>query len=213
MQWIHTRIKQLQLWLIAGGPKVGALGYACVLLAALALQSWPGFQYAEWKLYDQSLKLLRKMTHQPVANDVVVIAADEESFRSFDEPFALWHKRLGALVDAMVVAQPAVVGLDIVLPAKSFEAVVPGIDRELMLPLLRSRGKLKLVVAQTLDDDLQPRPIFPGFVALIGQQQLASALVCFDEDSVVRNAAARACTRAWPSAWAACWARRRAARA
>lgn len=193
MQWIHTRIKQLQLWLIAGGPKVGALGYICVLLAALALQSWPGFQYAEWKLYDQSLKLLRKMTHQPVANDVVVIAADEDSFRAFDEPFALWHKRLGALVDAMVMAQPAVVGLDIVLPAKSFEAVVPGIDRELMLPLLRARGKLKLVVAQTLDDDLQPRPIFPGFVALIGQQQLASALVCFDEDSVVRRVMSAQC--------------------
>ncbi|MBC7436842.1 MAG: CHASE2 domain-containing protein [Bdellovibrionales bacterium] len=193
MQWINDRIRPLRMWLIAGGPQVAALGYAAVLLAALALQSWPGFQYAEWKLYDQSLKLLRSLTHQPVTNDVVVIAADEESFRAFDEPFALWHKRLGALVDAMVVAQPAVVGLDIVLPAKSFEAVLPGIDRELMVPLLRARGKLKLVVAQTLDDDLRPRPIFPGFTALIGQEQLASALVCFDEDSVVRRVMSAQC--------------------
>ncbi|RYX92117.1 MAG: adenylate/guanylate cyclase domain-containing protein [Comamonadaceae bacterium] len=196
MNWMKARVKLLKLWLIAGGPKVAALGYFGVLLAALALQSWPGFQYAEWKLYDQSLKVLRKLTHQPVANDVVVIAADEASFRAFDEPFALWHKRLGALVDAMAAAQPAVVGLDIVLPSRSFDAVVPGIDRELMLPLLRARGKLNLVVAQTLDDDLQPRPIFPGFVALIGPQQLASGLVCLDEDSVVRRVMSAQCGNA-----------------
>jgi adenylate cyclase len=194
MQWIAARVRQFRLWLIAGGPKVNALGYGAVLLVALLVQSWPGFQYAEWKLYDQSLKLLRKMTHQPVANDVVIIAADEASFRAFDEPFALWHKRLGALVDAMVTAQPAVVGFDIVLPAKSFDAVVPGIDRELMTALLRARqARLNLVVAQTLDDDLRPRPIFAPFVALIGAQQLASGLVCFDEDSVVRRVMTAGC--------------------
>ena len=193
MQWIKARFRNFELWLIAGGPRVGALGYVAVVAAALALQSWPGFQYAEWKLYDESLKLLRKMTHQPVATDVVIVAVDEESFRAFDEPFALWHKRLGALVDAMVVAQPGVVGFDIVLPSKSFDKVVPGIDRELMLPLLRARGKLNLVVAQTLDEELRPRLIFPGFASLIGAQQLASALVCFDEDSVVRRVMSSKC--------------------
>ena len=193
MQWLKASFRQFKLWLIAGGPRVAVLGYGGVLLLALVVQSWAGFQYAEWKLYDQSLRLLRSITHQPVSNDVVIIAADEESFRAFDEPFALWHKRLGALVDAMVVAQPSVVGMDIVLPAKSFNTVVPDIDRELMLPLLRARGKLKLVVAQTLDDDLQPRPIFPGFVALLGAQQLASAVVCFDDDSVVRRVMSAQC--------------------
>ena len=193
MQSIKSHYRHCKLWLIAGSPQVSILGYVFVLLLALAVQTWPGFQYAEWKLYDESLKVLRYMTHQPVSNDVVSIAADEESFSAFDEPFALWHKRLGALVDAMVVAQPAVIGLDFVLPAKSFEAVIPGIDRELMLPLLRARGKLKLVVAQTLDDNLRPRPIFPGFVALLGTQQVASALVCFDEDSVVRRVMSTQC--------------------
>ena len=193
MQWIKSYFRHFKLWLIAGSPQVSILGYVFVLVLALGVQTWPGFQYAEWKLYDESLKVLRYMTHQPVSNDVVIISADEESFSAFDEPFALWHKRLGALVDAMVVAQPAVIGLDIVLPAKSFDAVIPGIDRELMLPLLRARGKLKLVVAQTLDDDLRPRPIFPGFVALLGTQQVASALVCFDEDSVVRRVMSAQC--------------------
>ncbi len=193
MHWLRERLRRLKLWLIAGGPNVDLLGYVAVLAVALTVQNMNGFQYAEWKLYDQSLRWLRTLTHQPVANDVVIIAADEASFQAFDEPFALWHKHLGTLVDAMVTAQPAVVGLDIVLPAKSYESVVPGIDRELMAPLLRARGQLNLVVAQTLDEQLQPRPIFPGFVALLGADRLASALLCFDEDSVVRRIMSAQC--------------------
>ncbi len=193
MHWLRERLRRLKLWLIAGGPSVDLLGYVAVLAVALTVQNMNGFQYAEWKLYDQSLRWLRTLTHQPVANDVVIIAADEASFQAFDEPFALWHKHLGTLVDAMVTAQPAVVGLDIVLPAKSYESVVPGIDRELMAPLLRARGQLNLVVAQTLDEQLQPRPIFPGFVALLGADRLASALLCFDEDSVVRRIMSAQC--------------------
>lgn len=178
---------RFELWLIAGGRCVNALCYAAVLLAALVLQSWSGFQFAEWKLYDHSLRLLRNIAPQPVINDVVIVAADEASFAAFDEPFALWHGRIGALVDAMVVAQPAVLVLDLVFPAKSFDALIPGIDHQLMTPLLRARGKLKLVVARTIDDHANPRPIFPGFVALIGAPNVASAVLCFDEDSVVRK--------------------------
>ena len=179
--------QRFRLWLIAGGPWVDALGYGSALVVALALQSWPGFQYAEWKLYDQSLKLLRSFAPQPVLNDVVIVAADEASFTAFDEPFALWHGRIGALIDAMVVAQPAVLVLDMVLPSKSFDSVVPGIDHRLLEPLLRARGKLKLVVAQTVDDDLRPRAIFAPYVSLIGAPNVASAVLCLDEDSVVRR--------------------------
>lgn len=193
MQWIRFQANRFKLWLIAGGPRVTAVGFVAIAAVALALQNWSGFEYAEWKLYDQSLRLLRAVTHEPVRNDVVIIAADEASFTAFDEPFALWHRRLGALVDAMIAAEASVVGMDIVLPAKSFDTVIPGIDRALMEPLLRARGKLKLVVAQTLDDDLRPRRIFPGFVSLIGRENVASAVVCFDEDSVVRRVLPNRC--------------------
>jgi adenylate cyclase len=187
MAWLREGLAAIKAWLIGGGRQVDVVGYLVVLAVALGLQQQSSFQYAEWKLYDQSLRWLRTLTHAPVANDVVVIAADEASFTAFDEPFALWHKHLGALVDAMRIAEPAVVGLDIVLPAKSYESIVPGIDRELMAPLLKARGKLKLIVAQTLDENLRPRAIFPGYVALLGADHLASALLCYDEDSVVRR--------------------------
>lgn len=180
--WFRTKA-----WLVSGGPRVHLLGYLAVLAVALGLQSLSGFRHAEWALYDQGLKLLRRLDPQPVHNEVVIIAADEASFAAFDEPFALWHGRLGALIDAMRTAQPAVLGLDLVLPAKSFDAVIPGIDHRLLQPLWRARGELKLVVAQTVDDQLQPRPLFPGFAALIGTPNIASATLCFDEDSVVRR--------------------------
>lgn len=188
MTWLRDRIAAFKAWLIAGGTRVDLLGYLVILALALGLQQQSDFQYAEWKLYDQSLRALRALTHAPVANDVVIVAADEASFTAFDEPFALWHKRLGALIDAMNAAQPAALGLDIVLPAKSYEDVVPGIDRELMAPLLQARGRLKLIVAQTLDEQLRPRAIFPGYVAMLGSDKLGSALLCHDEDSVVRRA-------------------------
>jgi adenylate cyclase len=188
MAWLRARFAAFKAWLIAGGARVDLFGYLAILALALGLQQQSGFQHAEWKLYDQSLRWLRTLTQAPVANDVVIVAADEASFSAFDEPFALWHKRLGALVDAMNAVQPAVLGLDIVLPAKSYEAVAPGIDRQLMAPLLKARGHLKLVVAQTLDERLQPRAIFPGYVALLGADSLGSALLCYDEDSVVRRA-------------------------
>ena len=35
MQWIKARFRHFELWLIAGGPKVGALGYIAVVVAAL----------------------------------------------------------------------------------------------------------------------------------------------------------------------------------
>jgi len=193
MAWLRDRLGALKGWLIAGGTRVDLIGYAVVLALALGIQQTSGFQYAEWKLYDQSLRALRSLSQAEVANDVVIIAADEASFAAFDEPFALWHRRLGALVEALQAAGPAVVGLDIVLPAKSFDAVVPGIDRALMAPLLNARGQLRLVVAQTLDEQLRPRAIFPGYVALLGADNLASALLCYDEDSVVRRAMLAEC--------------------
>ena len=42
--------------------------------------------------------------------------------------------------------------------------------------LLAARGQLKLVVAQTLDEHLQPRAIFPGYVAMIGADIAQSEL-------------------------------------
>lgn len=184
---LRARALRLYEQALAGGPVVAWSGYALVLLAALAVASWPQFSHAEWKLYDVGMRWLREHAPRPAAIDVVVIAADEATFAAFDEPLALWHRRLARLIEAMVLAQPRVLGLDIVLPAKSYEAVVPGIDRDLMRALLLARGRLPVVLGQSVDDQFQPRPLFPGFAGLAGPQQVGSVLLCMDDDGVVRR--------------------------
>lgn len=198
MSVVKDLIRRLEGGLIRGGPLVNCVVYLALCLFALGVQSLSGFQSAEWRLYDQGVRMLRMQTTPPVSNEVLVIGIDEETFRRFPEPFALWHGHLGRLVQALQVAKPSVAGLDIVLPAQSYDAVVPGIDKQLMLPLLKARGELPLVFAQTVDEHLQPRPIFPGFTALMGPEQLGSALLCWDDDSVIRHHWSSQCTREGP---------------
>lgn len=173
--------------LMSGGPRVDVGGYLVILALALALQAWPQFQYLDAKVYDHSLRLLRQFAPRPIAPDVAIVAADEASFEAFDEPLALWHRRLGQLVDAMGTARASVLGLDIILPARSFEAMAPGLDRELMGPLLAARGRLPVVLGQSLDAEMRPRPIFPGFARFVGEAGIGSAVLCMDDDGVVRR--------------------------
>lgn len=180
-------MQRLWHWTLDGGPQVSALAYGALLALALTIQALPQFRYLDWKLYDLSMRLLRQVDQRPGAADVVVVGADEATFSAFDEPIALWHGRLGALIDAMADAKPRVLGFDVVLPAKSFEATVPGIDRQLMLPLLRTRDRLPLVIGQSVDDNFQPREIFAGFARMLPPDAVGSVVLCTDEDGVVRR--------------------------
>ena len=193
--WERNKAWSLRQWLrvIDGGRTVNVLGHVLVLAVTLGVAAWPQFRYVEWKLYDMGMQLLREHAPRQAAVDVVVIGADEASFAAFDEPLALWHRRIGAVIAAMTVAEPAVVGLDIVLPAKSFDAVVPGIDRELMRALLTARGRVPVVLGESVDDALQPRPLFAGFAGLVGSQQIGSVLLCLDDDGVVRRVMGTGC--------------------
>ena len=193
--WARSKAWSQRQWLrvVEGGRTVDVLGYVLVLALALGVAAWPQFRYAEWKLYDMGMQLLREHAPRPAAADVVVIGADEASFAAFDEPLALWHRRIGGVISAMVVAEPAVVGLDIVLPATSFDAVVPGIDRELMRALLMARGRVPVVLGESVDDALQPRPLFAGFAVLAGSPQIGSVLLCLDDDGVVRRVMGAGC--------------------
>lgn len=193
MNWLLRFIDRIQLRLIQGSSFVNVLVFACLCLFGLALQSFASFQAAEWKLYDRGVGLIRTFAPSTVANDVIVVGIDEESFRQFSEPFALWHPHFADLLQAFVLAKPSVVGMDIVLPDRSYEAVVPGIDRELMRGLLQVRSEVPVFFAQTLDDTNRPRPIFAGFRALIGEDRFASAVLCLDEDSVLRRHMADGC--------------------
>ena len=139
------------------------------------------------KLLDVQFRLLRAWSPQPVARDVVVVGVDEDTVKRFPEPIALWHRHLGRLLGAMAGAKPAVLGIDMVLPDRSYEPVAPGSDKLLMRGLLDARRSYPLVLALTVDPAGRPRPIYPPLVALAGPGGAGYALFPVDGDGSVRR--------------------------
>lgn len=162
------------------------VGFLAVLALGLALHLNRAWNPLELFVLDRQFVLLREHP-QPLANDVVVVGIDEAAFKRIREPFALWHPHLGKFFQAMAGARPSVVGLDIVLPDRSYQFLAPGYDQSLLQGLIALRGNVPVVLSQSLDDQGNARPIFPPFVAVAGADAIAYPLVCLDRDGVPRR--------------------------
>ncbi len=162
------------------------IGFLAVLVAGLALHAKRAWEPLELFVLDRQFALLREHP-QPLANEVVVVGIDEAAFKQFREPFALWHPHLGRFFQAMAGARPSVVGMDIVLPDRSYQFLAPGYDQALMQGLIAVHGTVPVVLSQSLDDQGNLRPIFPPFVAVAGADAIAFPLVCLDRDGVPRR--------------------------
>lgn len=162
------------------------IGFLIVIVLGLELHLNRAWNQLELFVLDRQFTLLREHP-QPLANDVVVVGIDEAAFKQFREPFALWHPHLGKFFQAMAGARPSVVGMDIVLPDHSYQFLAPGYDQALLQGLLAVRGIVPVVLAQSLDDEGNIRPIFAPFVSVAGMDALASPLVCMDRDGVPRR--------------------------
>lgn len=173
-----------------GTYRIGAI---VVMLAALcAWFSW--LERADHMLLDAEFHLLRHYAPHPVERDVVIVGMDEAAFNTLREPFALWHPHFGKFLWAMAVAKPLVLGLDVVLPDRSFQFLMPGYDQLLLQGQLKLKAsQVPVVLGQGIDDGGLPHPIFSPYVALAGKKALASVVVCMDSDSVVRLAGSTLC--------------------
>jgi len=170
------------------------LGAAAVIILVFlcAWFSWP--ERADHVLLDAEFRLLRHYASRPIDKDVVVVGMDEAAFRALREPFALWHPHLGKFLQAMAVAKPSVLGLDVVLPDRSFQFMTPGYDKLLLQGLLALKlSQVPVVLGEGVDGEGTPHPIFPPYVALAGEKSLASVLVCTDSDGIVRLAGGISC--------------------
>jgi class 3 adenylate cyclase len=167
---------------------------ACgVLFGAISATEIP-----DRKLLDAQFRLLRAWFPRPAAREVVVVGIDEETTKNFPEPITLWHRHLGQFLSAMAQAKPAVVGIDLVLPDRSFESVLAGSDRALMQGMLEARRAYPLVIALTVDETGKPRRIHPPFLGLAGPDGAGYALFPVDADGVVRRFDERLSTKAEP---------------
>jgi len=161
--------------------------FAVVLLvgAGLALTTW--VEPLDRKLLDVQFRFLRAEAPRQVKNDVVIVGIDDETTRLLREPLTLWHPHIGKFLEAVAKSGAAAVGLDIVLPDRSYDAIVPGYDRQLLAGMLIARRTTPLVLALTVDPSGATRRIYPAFVAAAGPDATGYALLPVDADGVVRR--------------------------
>lgn len=172
------------------------LGFLLVCAAAWGLMGTRTLRFADQSLYDAQVRWLRANAPTPLTHDVVVIGIDEAAYESIPEPTALWHAHLGALLAGLSAAQPAVVGLAMPLPVRSYDFLVKDIDSVLLAGIYRLRGAAPLVVGQPPGVGGRLRPISPELLAAIGAGAVASLAICEDTDGTVRRINQRRCQSA-----------------
>ncbi len=163
-------------------------GVLLLIPVALLFAFLPPVERLDLAVFDAQSRLLRALAPRPAPRpDPVLIGIDEATYRALPEPFALWHDHIAALLEGLVAAGAGPIGFDIVLPDRSFDALLPGRDRALMAALLKARRGGPIILGITVDDSGRPRPVHPPLLAATGPKGHAFVLWRLDRDRVVRR--------------------------
>ncbi len=139
--------------------------------------------------------------HQPVTSPSVVVALDEESYRT--PPFAgtpniTWTREIGRVLTAVVDGGAKVVGFDLLFPTSIEQSEIPfgdetlgsrvrGFDRDFLRAVALAGRADKLVLGQ-IQHSANPILPSPGQRIAVGQQRNIRALNFYnDPDDVVRR--------------------------
>jgi adenylate cyclase len=160
---------------------------AIVFALGVALAYWPLAAPLDHAMLDAQFRFLRAHALRAVDKDVVIVGIDDETTHAFPEPLTLWHVHLGRFLRAVADTEATAIALDVVLPDRSFDAIVPGYDRELLAGIVLARRTKPLVLALTVDPSGQPRPVYPAVVAAAGPGATGYALLPIDSDGIVRR--------------------------
>ncbi len=137
--------------------------------------------------FDLQVKLLREVHPQPAVVEPVLIGIDEGTEEAFEEPLAMWHKHLGKTMQALAIAKPKLVGMDVVLPPKSFDKILPGLDFAFVVGLKRLQDVAPLVVVNTVDRTGKLAPIHAPFLRMLGDDAFGLDKHLEDPDRVSRR--------------------------
>ncbi len=178
---------------LASGKTMVMLGFALCLLVNAALTFSHMSDTLSRKILDAQFEYLRTYHPQPaIANDVVIVGIDEAALKSYREPYALWHPHFAGFLAAMARAQPSVVGMDVVLPDRSFDFLIFQYDQALMRAL--AALQTKVVLGQTMDENGNFRTVYAPFVEAVGATAPAPVITCPEWDGVVRRIDPAQCT-------------------
>ena len=165
---------------------------AAVALLVSGIFSTPALDRVE-NLSLDSLFWLRHIAwgprHNPNDSNVVVIAIDEETYRTApfrDVPKVMWTKQIGEVIDSVHTAGASIIGFDIIFPT-SVEPFIRGYDRDFMLSLRRAAKKNKIVLAKVQHQVKSISP-FPGHSFAVGHQRNIRSVNLYDDvDGVIRR--------------------------
>ena len=179
-----------RLWARHASRSVALLAIAIVVFSFL--WSFPSRNQSLVSLlerlsFDFQMQLMRNFHPRPARVEPVLIGMDEATEDVFEEPLAMWHEHLGKTMRALAAVKPAVVGVDIQLPPKSFDKIKPGLDRALLTGLLELKQVAPLIVAHTVDRAGFIAPIHKPFLRILGDETFAIDKIVEDPDRVARR--------------------------
>ena len=169
---------------IVAAVLIVAFGIALLQLPQARILDGLSLDYLFWLRYT-----IYGQRHLPASSPTVVVAIDEETFRTkpFSEiPVALWTPQLARVVRALLTAHAKVIGLDLILPT-SAEPIRPGYDRDLLLTLREGSKEGRIVLAK-VQSESKPISPFPAQSFAVGNSRNIRAVNFFVQyDDVVRS--------------------------
>jgi class 3 adenylate cyclase/CHASE2 domain-containing sensor protein len=161
-----------------------------VIVAAMGLAPEPDespLAAADRIAFDWQMRWLRELHPRPLTPDIVLIGIDEETERAFPEPIALWHGHFAELFHALARAKPAAVGVDVLLPERSFDSILPGSDLAMMRGLVALNRVAPLVYAQGVTSRDELVPVQPNYRAVLRPDNFGVDQQLLDVDNVSRR--------------------------
>jgi len=163
---------------------VGALIVAAAMLPSLHESPLAD---AERTAFDLEMRLLREYYPRPIPNDVVLVGIDERTEQTWIEPLALWHRNFARALHALAKSAPRAVGVDVVLPERSFDKIIPGLDLSMMRGMLDLKRTTVLVYVQTVNSKGELVPVQQNYGNIIGPENLGIDQQLRDPDTVSRR--------------------------
>lgn len=152
-------------------PYLAPLGlFVFTLGTALLLLNSNSLARLELAWLDRQFQLVRYFKTQPLNPDVVVVGIDDQALEQFaEQPIALWHPHLGKFFQALALATPLVVGLDITLPTHSYDSFLKqDYDKPLLLGIRALRQQTPLILGRTVNSASKVQPIERRILLMAG---------------------------------------------
>jgi adenylate cyclase len=183
-------VAKIGRWL--GKQQRGLVLYLSVVLAtgALCLLGMPGnraIDGVERSLFDLQMQLSQRFLSRPAKVEPVLIGIDAQAEEKFVEPIAMWHQHLGKTMQALAQAKPLAVGMDVQLPDRSFDAILPGLDLAFLRGLVALKAVAPLTVALTLTRGNTLVKVHPPFLRMLGDEAFGLDKIIEDVDRVPRQ--------------------------